>query len=238
MKKAIKKILQSQGFGTGKEVTLMIHKGKVSVHNVAIKNPKQEFETQGLEFEVEGIVYPFYEKIYLMMNKALGDECSRKATHNRSVFDRLPEQFVVRGVQNIGRLDAESTGQLLFSDDGQFNHHITSPRRNLHKRYRVQTADPLSDKQRLELLDGVMLNDEPTELKALEIHSIGDTEFDIIIGEGRYHQIRRMLGAVGNRVTTLHRVSVGNLSLDNDLTPGDWRLLTLSDLEILGFKQI
>ena len=131
---------------------------------------------------------------------------------------------------HVGRLDVASEGLLLLTTDGQWAHRLMSPRHHCAKRYRVTTAEPLDDTQLTRLRDGVVLHDDPAPTRPAEARALGDTELLLTISEGRYHQVKRMLAAVGNRVIALHREAVGGIELDPDLPAGAWRPLT--DAEI------
>ena len=135
-----------------------------------------------------------------------------------------------RGLRIVGRLDRDTTGLLLLTTDGQWAHRLMSPRHHCAKRYRVTTAEPLDDTQLTRLRDGVVLHDDPAPTRPAEARALSDTELLLTISEGRYHQVKRMLAAVGNRVVALHREAVGHIELDPDLPAGAWRPLT--DAEI------
>jgi 16S rRNA pseudouridine516 synthase len=159
-------------------------------------------------------------------------ECSHHARDHQSVFSLLPDRFTAMGIQTVGRLDADSEGIILLSNQGDFIHKIESPKKGVLKRYRVTLARPFTEAQKAELLRGVMLKDErrPVLARALE-EEAGSVV--ITIGEGLYHQVRRMFAAVGNHVETLTRISIGNLELDPTLGKGGWRFLT--DAEVASF---
>lgn len=147
----------------------------------------------------------------------------------------LPAPYVERGVQPVGRLDADTTGLLLLSDDGQFIHHFTSPRRHVPKTYAVSVRHPLDDTQLTALRQGVQLHDEPAPLAALACAARDSHTLLLTIGEGKYHQVKRMVAAAGNRVDALHREAMGELALPADLAPGQWRELTAEDFSQLGW---
>ncbi|KAF4516720.1 hypothetical protein B566_EDAN003471 [Ephemera danica] len=141
----------------------------------------------------------------LMLNKPVGYECSRKPQHHPSVLELLPLPLRERGVQPIGRLDADTTGLLLISDDGQLNHILSSARRKLPKVYLATTRHPLDAGQIARLLAGVMLNDEPQPIAAAAAGIAGENLLRLTLTEGKYHQVKRMVAAAGNRVEALHR---------------------------------
>jgi len=145
------------------------------------------------------------------------------------VIDLIPAEQR-RGLRIVGRLDRDTTGLLLLTTDGQWAHRLMSPRHHCAKRYRVTTAEPLDDAQLTRLRDGVVLHDDPAPTRPAEARALSDTELLLTISEGRYHQVKRMLAAVGNRVVALHREAVGHIELAPDLPAGAWRPLT--DAEI------
>jgi len=140
-------------------------------------------------------------------------------------------------VQPIGRLDEDTTGLLLITDDGQLNHQLSSAKRKVPKIYLATTKHPLDQAQIDQLLAGVLLNDEPEPIAAAGAEIVGDHLLRLTVTEGKYHQVKRMVAAVGNRVEALHREAVGQLSLPDDLPPGEWRWLTPADLEKLGYSK-
>ena len=139
----------------------------------------------------------------------------------------------MQGVQAVGRLDQDTTGLLLLSDDGQFIHRMSSPKKHVSKVYRVTCKHPVDAKQVQNLLDGVVLDDDPKPVKAAACELIDTHVLDLTLTEGKYHQVKRMLAAVGNRVEGLHRWRIGGLVLPADLAPGEWRWLTADELELL-----
>lgn len=178
---------------------------------------------------------PVENRVYLAFHKPAGAECSRAPSSHRSVFDLLPEEFLRNEVQPVGRLDADATGLLLFTNDGEFNHLLTSPRRKLPKTYRIILRHILSDEQLKSLENGVVLKDDPRPTAPAQLKRLSEREVEITITEGRYHQVKRMLGAVGNRVESIHRITIGELKL-GDLAEGKWRNLEAEEVEGLRRK--
>lgn len=168
---------------------------------------------------------------YLMLNKPTGVICSTDDPGHRTVLDLVPGDLR-RDLHSAGRLDLDTTGLVLLTSDGRWSHRITSPNTHCPKRYRVGTAAPLTDKALNQLRAGVVLRDDPVPTRTAEVEPVDDTTFYLTISEGRYHQVKRMLAAVGNRVVTLHRDRIGTLQLDGTLVPGNWRHLT--DAEVLN----
>lgn len=230
----LEKILQSQGFGSRKECRILIRDGRVSVGGSAVDDPNADFSTDGLVFEVDGEAWRYRAQVYLMLHKPAGYECSRAPTFHPSVFKLLPSQFFARNVQCVGRLDQDTTGLLLLSDDGQFIHRWSSGKKQVPKTYLLDTADPLQQADIDQLLAGVQLEDEPEPIRARAALRTGPNSLLLTITEGKYHQVKRMIGALGNRVIRLHRQSVGGLSLPDDLPVAGWRWLEAEDLSRLA----
>lgn len=134
----------------------------------------------------------------------------------------------------MGRLDQDTTGLLLLSDDGQFIHRMSSPKKHVPKVYEVTTKHPVSETQISRLLEGVVLDDDPAIVKAADCVRTDEHKISLTLTEGKYHQVKRMLAAVGNRVAALHRSRIGNLSLPSDLAPSQWKWLDEDDLAALA----
>lgn len=229
----LERILHSQGFGSRKECRALICNGRVTVAGETVDDPFREFESEGFVFAFDGREWIFQSKAYLMLNKPAGYECSHQPKHHASVYALLPPPLNGRGVQSLGRLDEDTTGLLLFSDDGQFIHAISSGKRKVAKTYRVTAKHPVDDGQIAALLAGVQLADEPAPVAAAGCERTGEREILLTVTEGRYHQVKRMVAATGNRVEALCRVAVGGLELPADLAPGEWRWLSADDFERL-----
>jgi 16S rRNA pseudouridine516 synthase len=229
----LERILHSQGFGARKLCRILAHSGRVTVNGETCDDPFTDFATDGLHFTVDGTPWPYCEKAYLMLNKPAGYECSQKPTHHPGVYALLPAPLRERGVQSIGRLDEDTTGLLLFSDDGTFIHRMGSPKWKVPKVYEATTKHPLDDTQIAALLAGVQLNDEPAPIAALAAGIVAPHTLHLTLGEGKYHQVKRMVAASGNRVEALKRIAIGRLTLPDDLPTGEWRWLASNDLEML-----
>ncbi len=228
------RLLQSQGFGSRALCRELVLAGRVAVAGATVTHPEREVAPEALEFSVDGQTWRHHEKVYLALHKPAGYECSRQAQHHPSVFALLPAPFVLRGVQPVGRLDQDSTGLLLLSDDGAFIHRYTSPKREIGKTYRVRCKHPVSEEQIAALLAGVQLRDEPGPLAARSCVRVDESVIDLGVAEGKYHQVKRMLAAAGNRVEALCRTRIGGFALAEDLAPGQWRLLDAADLARLA----
>lgn len=228
----LERILQAQGFGSRKDCRAMIRHDRVTVAGRVVADPYAEFARDGLEFQVDGVDWRYREKAYLMLNKPVGYECSRAPRDNPSVLSLLPEPLRNRDVQTVGRLDADTTGLILLTDDGQLNHRLISPKHKVAKVYEVTAKHAIDDAQIAALLAGVQLHDEPGPIAAAACERISERVVHLTLTEGKYHQVKRMFGAAGNRVEALKRIAVGALELPADLPEGGWRWLT--DAEVAG----
>jgi len=231
---SLDRILQSQGFGARKYCRQLIADGEVSVGGVVVDDYRASFDTAGLAFAVFDEEWAYRERIYIALNKPANFECSRKPSHHPGVLTLLPEQFSWRDVQPVGRLDHDTTGLLLLSDDGAFIHAQSSPRRHVPKLYVATTHDPVTPELIAQLLGGVQLHDEPAPLAAVSCNMLDAHRLEIVLEQGKYHQVKRMLAAAGNHCSALCRTAIGGLTLDAlGLAEGEWCYLEQAQLELL-----
>ena len=237
-------ILYSQGFGIRRVCSGLIQKGWVELYPREGSGPAErvldstlDLDPEGLRLRIQGVDWQYHAKGYVMLHKPLGTECSQKPSAYPSIYTLLPAPLrqrpnkgSVQGLQAVGRLDQDTTGMLLLSDDGQFIHRMSSPKKHISKVYRVTTKHSVTDKMVHQLLAGVVLDDDPKPVKAAACECLEDNVLDLTLTEGKYHQVKRMLAAVGNRVEGLHRWKIGALPLPADLAPGQWRWLSAEDL--------
>ncbi len=226
----LEKMLQSQGFGSRKNCQNLIKNGAVQIQGEMVSDPKLKLKLDQLEFTVSGQTYQYREKVYIALNKPAGYECSHQATHHFSVFELFDQVLLERGLQCVGRLDQDTTGLLLLTDDGQFLQALTHPKKHVAKVYRMQTADAVTEEQLLNLEQGVELRNENGIFAATDVKQIAEHEMQMAIHQGVYHQVKRMLAAVGNKVEKLHRQQIGLLKLQ-DLSEGEWIYLTESQIQ-------
>jgi 16S rRNA pseudouridine516 synthase len=196
--------------------------GQVSIAGRVCDDPDEDFGTDGLVFSVEGREWPFREKALVALHKPAHYECSMKPRHHPSVMSLLPAPLRTRGLQPVGRLDEDTTGLLLLTDDGTLIHRLTSPKKHMPKVYEATTRHPLDERQLTALRTGVVLDDDPAPVAALEALATGEHGLRLTLTEGRYHQVKRMVAAVGNRVDALHRSAIGAYRLPPELAPGQW----------------
>ena len=226
----LEKMLQSQGLGSRKNCQNLIKNGAVQIQGEMVSDPKLKLKLDQLEFTVSGQTYQYREKVYIALNKPAGYECSHQATHHFSVFELFDHVLLERGLQCVGRLDQDTTGLLLLTDDGQFLQALTHPKKHVAKVYRMQTADAVTEEQLLNLEQGVELRNENGIFAATDVKQIAEHEMQMAIHQGVYHQVKRMLAAVGNKVEKLHRQQIGLLKLQ-DLSEGEWIYLTESQIQ-------
>jgi len=212
----------------------MVARGTVKVSGELVRDHELAFELEGLAVEVEGAPWRCRAQAYLALHKPVGYECSRKPEHHQSVLGLLPLPFVTRGVQPVGRLDQNSSGLLLLSDDGAFIHAISSPKRRVVKTYRAVVHEPVTPELTTSLMEGVQLRQEKHPVAALACRATGSHQLELKIDQGKYHQVRRMLAAAGAVCEALHRTAIGNLTLETlGLEEGQWCNLEARELELL-----
>ena len=226
----LEQILFTQGFGTRHECRGLIVNGHVTINQTVVEDPQSDFDVNGLIFSVDGVNWPYVEKAIIAMNKPAGYECSRKPLHHPSVLSLLPAPLRNRGVQPVGRLDEDTTGLLILTDDGALIHRLTHPKKHVSKIYRVTAKHAMTQEMFERLLEGVMLDGEREKVAADDLVQIDDYVFEMQITQGKYHQVKRMVAAVGNRVSALHRVALGNYHLPDDLTVSKWRFIRREEL--------
>lgn len=215
-------VLFSQGFGTRRECAALLAAGQLR-HAGRVIEDDADVDTEGLAFEVAGRAWPFNERALILLHKPAGYECSTRPRHHPSVLSLLPPPLRTRGVQPVGRLDEDTTGVLLLTDDGPLIHRLTSPKHHVPKVYEVTCRHDLDELQVRRLVDGVVLDDDPAPVRAAAAGIVGPRHLRLTLTEGKYHQVKRMLAAVGNRVDALHRSAFGSLGLAGLDRPGDWR---------------
>ena len=225
---SLERILQGQGFGSRKACRRLIHQGLVQVDAAVVTDPSALYAAEGLAIDVEGERWVTRSKVYVALHKPSAYECSRQSSHHDSVFALLPAYSAARGVQPAGRLDQDATGLLLLSDDGPFIHQVTSPKRHVEKTYVVTCESPVTDALVATLLQGVQPRAEPTPLAALRCSIVDERRLELVIAQGKYHQVKRMMAAAENRCVSLHRPALGTLTLAGLglEEPGSWRLLS------------
>ncbi|RQW63450.1 16S rRNA pseudouridine(516) synthase RsuA [Vibrio viridaestus] len=218
---------------TRKEATKIIKSGDVTVEGDIQKSGAFQVSIDAcVEWQDRELPKPGPK--YIMLNKPEGYVCSQEDDYNHTVYVLLDEPNAFK-LHFAGRLDVDTTGLVLMTDDGKWSHRITSPKHKCEKLYRVWLADPITDNYIERFAEGIELRNEKEPTRPAQLEIISDTEVLLTIHEGKYHQVKRMFAALGNKVVGLHRERIGPLRLDDDLAPGEYRYLT--DDEIASIFQ-
>lgn len=223
------KLIANLGYGSRKEVTAMFREGRITDSDGEVLYADDRVAHACIRIDDEPLDPP--AGLLLMLNKPTGYTCSTKDP-GRVVYDLLPPRYRRRDpvLSCVGRLDRDTSGLLLMTDDGALLHRITSPKAHLPKIYEAELADDLRGDEIATFGSGTLLESETTPLAPAGLEILAPRHARITLIEGRYHQIRRMFAAVGNHVLTLHRHTLGGLALD-DLPAGQWRVLDAADRE-------
>lgn len=223
------KLIANLGYGSRKEVAWMFREGRITDAAGEVLYADDKVAHEQIYIDGEPLDPPV--GLVLMMNKPLGATCSRK-DQGRVVYDLLPPRYRVRdpSLSTVGRLDRDTSGLLLFTDDGALLHRIISPRAEVTKVYEATLAQDLrGDEAELFASGTLMLESETTPLAPARLEVIAPRLAQLTVTEGRYHQVRRMFAATGNHVDALQRIAVGALQLD-ELPAGEWRMLSEIDV--------
>ena len=229
-------VLFTQGFGTRHECRGLIALGRVTFDGREADDPDETVDPVGKVFTVDDTEWPYHEKALIVLNKPAGYECSQKPLHHPSVMQLLPPPLRVRGLQPVGRLDEDTTGLLLLTDDGALIHRLTHPKKHVAKTYEVSCKHPVTDAMIEKLLEGVMIEGEKVPVAAVRCEKTGETTMRMAITAGKYHQVKRMTAAVGNRVEMLSRSKFGAFKLPEDLPERSWRWLTAEEAKAVQQK--
>jgi 16S rRNA pseudouridine516 synthase len=236
----IDKMLANLGFGSRKEVKQLLKSGAVKVDDVVVKDPKQHVDSNNQIVTLNGDVIEYKEFIYLMMNKPQGVLSATEDSAQETVIDLLELEDQVYEPFPVGRLDKDTEGLLLITNDGQLAHKLLSPKKHVPKTYFAVIDQEVTDEDIKAFAEGVTLDDgyetKPGELKILKSGMRSDIE--LTITEGKFHQVKRMFEAVGKKVVYLKRISMGPLPLDETLELGEYRELTDEEIELLRDYQV
>ncbi|MCR4940468.1 MAG: rRNA pseudouridine synthase [Treponemataceae bacterium] len=241
----IDKVLSKQGLGSRKDVKKLLRSGVVLVNGEVCVNADHHVDVDTDIIEVSGRKISVKKDLYLMMNKRMDTVCAAKDGLHDTVFDCLGDEyrhsFLGGDLHLVGRLDIDTEGLLLFTTDGSLTHRLTSPKTHISKTYLVTLKDPVSEVEQTAYSDalrtGLEIPPEGDEGGFLslpaELEWLSDTLCSLVIYEGKYHQVKRMFAALGNKVTALRRTAMGKLGLDQSLLPGAYRELTEDELGLL-----
>ncbi|HXH71187.1 MAG TPA: pseudouridine synthase [Mariprofundaceae bacterium] len=228
------RLLSRIAYGARKDVAVWVKQGRITVAGHPATSPSQKVAPAEVRFDDEPLDHP--DGLTLVYHKPLGSVCSHKET-GRLIYEDFPEHWQERKPQlaSVGRLDKETSGLLILTDDGQLNHHLTSPRHHVPKIYRARLARPLEGHEAALFAAGkLLLEGEDTPCLPAELKVLGECEAELALHEGRYHQVRRMFAAAGNHVEELARIGIGRLALaDTGLAAGEF--LTIEPAVLLAW---
>jgi len=210
------------------QVKVLLHSGEVVIDGVPARNSGLQVNANN-HITLAGAVLVWPRHYYVMLHKPLGYVCSTEESAHPLVAS-LIEHTWAASLHSAGRLDADTSGLVLLTSDGSWSHALTSPRRTCNKTYLVGVKHPLQPQLVQSFAKGVVLKDDPKQTRPAQLEIIDPLTARVTLHEGRYHQVRRMFAACGNRVESLHRESIGNLRLDAALQPGQWRELTSAEI--------
>lgn len=230
----IDKILVSQGIGSRREVQKRIKSGEVTVNGEIIRKPEFKANAENDKIAVLGKVLNYSEHIYIMMNKPAGVVSASQDNHDKTVIDILPDEYKRKGLFPAGRLDKDTEGLLIITDDGDFAHRMLSPKKHVDKQYIAQLDGEITEKTIQNFKQGIIFADGTKCLPAkLEIYNNDKKAGLVTICEGKFHQVKKMFISCGLNVVHLQRISIGGLYLDGNLPIGGCKLLTNLDKKLI-----
>lgn len=233
------KFLSHTGFGSRKEVKELLKKKLVQVNGQLEKEGKKAIDETNDQVIVNNQLVQYKKYIYYMLNKPQGVVSATEDREHQTVIDLIAEKDMVQGLFPVGRLDKDTTGLLLLTNNGDLAHQLLSPKKKVPKLYQASVSGIMTDEDSLIFSKGITISGNerclPAKLKIKQTNEENTTsEIELEIMEGKYHQVKRMVEAVGKKVTTLNRLSMGGINLDQELKPGKYRELTQNEQEILG----
>ena len=227
--KRIDKIISEQTYYTRKEIKKLISQGMVYVNGEQVKKSENKYDETNISIKINGTEIEVKKHIYLLLNKPKGYISTTEIKSQKTVLDLVPDKYKNRNLFPAGRLDKDTTGLMLITDDGEFAHNILSPRKHVKKEYEVTLDIPVTATMAEGFKNGVNLNDG--ECKSADLEITGEYTAKVVITEGRYHQIKRMFGCYGAKVVELNRICMGNLYLPKELKLGEVKEATQNELE-------
>ena len=225
------KVISNQTGYSRKDIKELIRKKRVTVNNEIAAKPELKVDPAIDRISVDGQEISVQKFVYLMLNKPKGYISATEDRSQQTVLDLVPAEYLHRNLFPAGRLDKDTTGLMLITDDGDFAHNILAPKKHVSKTYNVTIDIPMTEEMVTGFRDGVKLNDG--ECKAAGLTITGEHTGIVVLTEGRYHQIKRMFGCYGAKVTELERIAMGNLQLPADLEPGQTREFTEEELKLI-----
>ena len=225
----IDKIISEQTYYTRKGIKKLISRGLVYVNGEQVKKPENKYDETNISIKINGKEIEIKKHVYLLLNKPKGYISSTEIGSEKTVLDLVPKKYKNRNLFPAGRLDKDTTGLMLITDDGDFAHNILSPRKHVKKEYEVELDIPVTPIMVKGFKDGVSLKDG--ECKSADLEITGEYTAKVTITEGRYHQIKRMFGCYGAKVVELNRICMGNLYLPKELKLGEVKEATDNELK-------
>lgn len=223
------KIIASQGKYSRKEAKKLISMGRIFLDGKKVTSSDIKIDYEKVRIQIDGIELKVKDNIYLILNKPKGYVSATEDKKEKTVLELVPKDLFRKDLFPAGRLDKDTTGLMIITNDGVFAHNILSPKKHVQKTYKVKIDMKMTNNMVNEFELGIKLNDGICKPSALKI--IGENEGLVTLTEGRYHQIKRMFGCFGANVIELHRLSMGSLELPENLKPGECRELTEKELE-------
>lgn len=230
----IDKIIASQGQYSRKEVKALIAKGRIAVDGRVVSSSSEKADPMTMLLTVDGKPLEFKRNLYLVLNKPKGYVSATEDREHPTVLELVPQEYRGWDLFPAGRLDRDTTGLMIITDDGVLAHNILAPKKHVPKRYHVELDIPVTEEMRLGFSEGVMLNDGVC--KAADLIKTGEKTAEVTLREGRYHQIKRMFGCFGAEVVELKRLGMGRLTLPEDLAEGECREMSEEELALLQEK--
>lgn len=230
----IDKIIASQGQYSRKEVKALIAKGRIAVDGRVVSSSSEKADPLTTQISIDGKSLAFKRNLYLMLHKPKGYVSATEDRDHPTVLELVPQEYRGRNLFPAGRLDRDTTGLMIITDDGVLAHNILAPKKHVPKLYHVELDIPVTEEMRLGFSEGVMLNDGVS--KAADLIKTGEKTAEVTLREGRYHQIKRMFGCFGAEVVELKRLGMGRLSLPEDLAEGECREMSEEELALLQEK--
>lgn len=227
----IDKIIASQGLYSRSDVKYMVNRKRITVDGKVVTSASQKADVDRNEILLDGKPFVVKKQIYLMLHKPMGYVSATEDKKQQTVLELVPAALKGRDIFPAGRLDKDTTGLMILTDDGVLAHNILSPKKHVQKIYRVELDIPVTEEMQKGFAEGVALNDGVCKDAKLTI--LGEKTAEVTLREGRYHQIKRMFGCYGAKVVRLHRIAMGELFLPEDLAEGECRELTAEELEKL-----
>ena len=231
----IDKIIASQGLYSRSDVKYMVNRKRITVDGKVVTSASQKADVEKNEILLDGKPFVVKKQIYLMLNKPKGYVSATEDKKQQTVLELVPAELKGRDLFPAGRLDKDTTGLMILTDDGVLAHNILSPKKHVQKIYRVELDIPVTEEMQKGFAEGVELNDGVCKDAKLTI--LGEKTAEVTLREGRYHQIKRMFGCYGAKVVELHRIAMGELYLPDDLPEGECRELTEEDLQKLQKRE-